>query len=161
MARVALPSVMAGNERCTSLAHEQMAQKAAAYTTALASRLNGSPADTLRAPPRTSDLVDLSWIAHDSATHVMLQWQQWSTLAMGISPLRLTEHAIPQTQRGGVPQVQRRTHAVGGHFELYHIAVAPKSGESRPNKEDLFCVWLAQTSIGLTGASPAFGATTI
>jgi len=41
------------------------------------------------------------------------------------------------------------------------IVVAPRSGESRPNQEALFCVWLAQTSIGLTGASPAFGATTI
>jgi len=29
-----------------------------------------------------------------------------------------------------------------------------------PNKEGLFCFWSAQTSIGLTGASPAFDGTT-
>jgi len=41
------------------------------------------------------------------------------------------------------------------------VVVAPKSGESLPNKEALFCVLSAQTAIGLTGVSPAFDGTTI
>jgi len=41
------------------------------------------------------------------------------------------------------------------------VVVAPKSVESMPNKEALFCVLLAQTAIGLTGVSSAFDGTTI
>jgi len=41
------------------------------------------------------------------------------------------------------------------------IVVAPTSAESRPNKEALFCVLLAQAAIGLTGVSPAVYGTTI